>query len=133
MTRKEHRAKMRAKHGPDWWKKSAKSVRRAESDRRLRKAVARAVPWNDRSLWPEDIGDAFRMIAEDEVRYGYQDDDGRITVVIKETGPNSYRLKGEAESNWLWGLDDDEIERKKMTRRGLTRTQAIKAVKGFVG
>jgi hypothetical protein len=109
---------MRAQHGADWWKKAKKPKAKKS--------------WSDRSRWPEWIGDSQRMVSDDQVRYGWQDDDGRATVVIKETGPNSYHLKGESEENWLSG-EPNEIEYGEMERSGLTHAQAIKAVKEFIG
>ena len=97
MSRKEYRAKMRAKHGPDWWKKKPKKAHPAR-----RKTGFAASPkkkaWNEG--WPTILGmkpySAQDSVAYDDSRYGvgqldlYVHKEGsKYVVILLDSGPGS--------------------------------------------
>ena len=81
-SKKQYRAKMRAKHGPDWWKKDRKKAK---------KPAKKSVKGGKKSEWPHLIGGVFdATVLTDEAGMCYRDavsmDDYPYAICLEKRG-----------------------------------------------
>jgi len=136
MTRKEYRAKMRAEYGADWWKKDQKARRArrktgfAASPKKA-KAKKHSGPWyfNWPTLWGWLPPDVVHTADESYVVYSHVDDMSHIGIDIHKKG-DGLHVTGEA--GWEDWYGPGSVQREgKIDKRGLTKAQAIAAVRKF--
>ena len=128
-TRKEYRAAMRAKHGADWWKKAKTKTK---TKKPTTKAWYEDWPALGQSGWlsPVVVRGRSTWGAPIVVSYVMQEDMSDIDIEIFPDGKSGkLRVKGEM-SGHHYGEDWEHVE---IDKRGLTKKQAIAAVREFFG
>ena len=130
-TRKEYRAEMRRKHGPDWWKAKTKTKKPTP-----KKWVVGKKAWYED--WPVLGGWLSPVVVRGRstwgapivVSYDMGEDMGDIDIEIFPDGKSGkLRVKGEMSSHHY----GEDWEQDKIDKRGLTKKQAIAAVRELLG
>ncbi len=128
MSRKEYRAKMRAKHGPDWWKKSTKkSAKKSAGSAYEEKWAGFPVlvgGMENSSLLEPQYGDS---VYKGDLVYADEDAAGATSwaITVRKKGPK-YTITGSVQEPYAGGLSREVLF-------SGSRGKAIRYLKGLKG